>query len=563
MKTGKYRKNILAAALAAALALSLGAVGALASGDEVYINGSPQPGTLDGMYALGSGGVTQLSGSGQYVMTANGLAQLGSGASVPEGDPEHLEVTGTLELPYDKVRVALYYYADESSVRNPTLDYANLENEVGSGYDFGYYDSEREFHALGGTDETEITMVIDRNTSTGGGTVGCYHIRLPGAYSTYDEALSAASEYSDGFPAYYNGRFYALYGEFETAGEAQLALDAAGGYGEVYTASDRCVVVTRTEDASILFEFDCGSQHSLAVEPRSTRGDALTWFRGYTYRGGFEYTRRDGERLTVVNVVDIEDYVKGVLPYEMSDGWPLEALKAQAMCARTYVASRFNALSTYNCDVTNDTYSQVYRGTNASTSGTDAAVEATEGLYITYDGKAIDALYCSSNGGATENSENVMYSAVPYLVGKVDPYEAASNSLNANSSWTKTVTGSQLASAANRYGYALSNVTDVELELSGSGNVIGLTMTDSDGRTATFRRSECYNLVTAVLGLNSIHFDVSEASGGFAFTGGGWGHSLGMSQYGAYAMADTYGFTFDQIINFYYTGVELSRGVVR
>ena len=178
-------------------------------------------------------------------------------------------------------------------------------------------------------------------------------------------------------------------------------------------------------------------------------------------------------------------------------------------------------------------------------------------------GKAIDALYCSSNGGATENSENVMYSAVPYLVGKVDPYEAASNSLNANSSWTKTVTGSQLASAANRYGYALSNVTDVELELSGSGNVIGLTMTDSDGRTATFRRNECYNLVTAVLGLNSIHFDVSEASGGFTFTGGGWGHSLGMSQYGAYAMADTYGFTFDQIINFYYTGVELSRGVVR
>ena len=163
---------------------------------------------------------------------------------MPEGDPEHLEVTGTLELPYDKVRVALYYYADESSVRNPTLDYANLENEVGSGYDFGYYDSEREFHALGGTDETEITMVIDRNTSTGGGAVGCYHIRLPGTYSTYDEALSVASEYSDGFPAYYNGRFYALYGEFETAGEAQLALDAAGGYGEVYTASDRCVVVT-------------------------------------------------------------------------------------------------------------------------------------------------------------------------------------------------------------------------------------------------------------------------------------------------------------------------------
>lgn len=149
----------------------------------------------------------------------------------------------------------------------------------------------------------------------------------------------------------------------------------------------------------ILFEFDCGSELSLAVEPRGE--DTLTWFKGYTYRGGFEYTRRDGGELTVINVVDIEDYVKGVLPYEMSGSWPLEALKAQAMCARTYAASHFDSMSTYNCDVTNDTYSQVYRGTNASTSATDAAVEATAGLYITYDGELIDAMYCSSNGGGT------------------------------------------------------------------------------------------------------------------------------------------------------------------
>ena len=543
------------------LTLSLVSPAALAS-DEVYINGEPVPGTLDGLYALGSGGVQKLKGAGQYVATGSGVVQLDGEAALPqpEGDPEHLDVTGKLELPYDKVRVALYYYADESSVRNPTLESANLENEVGRGYEFGYYDSEREFHSLASTDETQITMCVDRNVEIRGGTVGCYHIMLPGSYYDYESALLAAEEYSDGFAAYYDGRFYALYGSYESAGEAQLALDAAGGYGDVYTASDRCVVVTSTEDASIIFEFDCGSALSLAVQPRGGE-NALTWFKGYTYRGGFEYTRRNGELLTVVNVVDIEDYVKGVLPYEMSDGWPAEALKAQAMCARTYVASHFDSLRIYNCDVTNDTFSQVYRGTNMSSASTDAAVEATEGLYITYDGKPIDAMYCSSTGGATEDSENVMTSAVGWLRGKVDPYEAASDGMNANSSWSHSFSSAQLASAVNRYGYVLSDVEDIDLELSDSGNVIGIAFTDSDGRTAEFGKSGCYNFVTGALGLNSIHFEVSESRGTFTFTGGGWGHSLGMSQYGAYAMADTYGFTFDQILNFYYTGIELSRGI--
>ncbi len=555
-------RNTIKKLLAAALALSVCVSGALAAGSSIYINGYEQPGSLDGLWAIGSEGFFQLTGSGQYVMTGSGLKQLdGEATSVPEGDPEHLAVSGSIDLDYDKARVALYYYDGESSVRNPTLEYANLENEVGSGYDFGYYDAAREFHAVASTDETQITMVVDRTTSTPGGTVGCYHILLPGTYSSYAEAYSAASAYSTGFVGYYDGVYRALYGSYATLTDAYNDLAYTGGAGEVYTASSRCVTVTRTQDAKILFEFDCGTRYSLAVEPRSTGADALTWFKGYTYRGGFEYTRRDGGLLTVVNVVDIEDYVKGVLPYEMSSGWPAEALKAQAICARTYAARHFDSLPGYNCDVTNDTYSQVYRGTSASSSGTDAAVDATAGLYITYNGALIDAMYCSSNGGATENSENVMASAVGYLRGRIDPYEAAADNINAYSSWTKAFTGEQLASAINGYGYVLSYVTDIKTELSDTGNVIGITFTDPDGRTARFERGECYSFLTGKLGLNSIRFNVSSSGSGFTFTGSGWGHSLGLSQYGAYAMASVYGFTYDQIINFYYTGVELRRGV--
>lgn len=557
MKTAAGRK-ILTASLALLLAFAA-CTGAVADGG-LCINGSLQPGGLDGLYVTGSGGLGQLTGERAYVLTGDGLTQLGGGdATVPEGDPEHLSVTDTISLDYDKVRVALYYYAAESSIRNPTLEYANLENEIGSGYDFGYYDSSRQFHALGGTDETRITMVMDRTVNTPGGTVGCYHIRLRGTYDGFEEAAAAAGAYAGGFPAYYDGEFYALAGEYESASEAQSALDASGLDGEVFTASSRCVTVTRTADAGILFEFDCGSELSLAIEPRGE--DTLTWFKGYTYRGGFEYTRRDGGELTVINVVDIEDYVKGVLPYEMSGSWPLEALKAQAMCARTYAASHFDSMSTYDCDVTNDTYSQVYRGTNASTSATDAAVEATAGLYITYDGELIDAMYCSSNGGGTEDSENVMANAMPYLRGRIDPYEAAADSLNSYSSWSKTLSGSAVAAAVNRYGYTLYDVVGIETELSPSGNVVGITFTDSAGREAGFTRNNCYIIASSALGLNSIRFDVSSSGGSFTFAGFGWGHNLGMSQYGAYAMANTYGFTYDQIINFYFTGVALSRGV--
>ena len=545
-------------ALSIAMVLSIVAAPKVFAADrEVYVNGEETPLSLDEAWVKGSGEAQRLSGSGVYVMTSSGLVELGSnGLPQPEGDPEHMEVTGSVDIPYDKVRVALYYYDDESSVRNHTLDTANLENADGAGYSFGYYDSVREFHELGNTSVTRITMAMDTNTVVSGNSVGCYHIMLPEKYTSFDEAKSVASRYTGGFPAYYNGEFRVLYGDWQSAGEAQLALDASGVAGVVHTASDRCVVVTSTDDGSILFEFDCGESRSLAVQPNGQ----LTWFKGYKYNGGFEYVRRTGGQLTVINVVDIEDYVKGVLPYEMSSSWPIEALKAQALCARTYVASHFNSLSTYNVDVTNDTYSQVYRG-SAGSATTDAAVEATAGQYITYNGKLIDAMYCSSTGGATEDSENVFYSAVAYLRGRVDPYEAAADDINTNASWTETLTGSEIANIVNGYGHSLGTVQSIETEPSDSGNVIGITFKDANGGSVTFEKSSCYALVTGRLGLNSIHFEVAKSGNSFVFTGGGWGHSVGMSQYGAYAMAKSYGFTYDQIINFYYTGVELSRGV--
>ena len=565
------RLNAIPAFILALLLIAglFSAVPAAAAGD-IYVNDSNSvlTGGLGSAYAIGEGGTSFVSGDAA-VMTADGLTTVGgssgsSGSSTRPGrdevspTPEHLSVTGRISLPYSKFRVGLYYYDGTSSIRNSTLESANLENDVGSGYLFGYYDSNRIFHQVGYTAETAITMAMDKNvTISSGASLGCYHILLPGSYMSIEEAASAASQYG-GFPAYYNGAYYALYGSYATSAEAQAALSWSGTGGQVYTASQYCVTVCRTTDGAILFEFDCGKDLNLAVSPQSSYEPAVTWFKGYRYHGDFEYVRRSGDKLTVINIVDIEDYVKGVIPYEMSGGWPIEALKAQALCARTYAASHFNANSYYGFDVTNDTYSQVYRGLTGATSTSDAAVEQTAGIYILYAGEPISAMYCSSNGGATEDSENITGNAVGYLRGKVDSFEAAAASINANSSWTDTLTRSQLAEKANTLGFSIASADSIEITYSDTGNVIGMKLTDSNGRSASFSGKACYEFCTSTLGLKSISFEISENGDSVTFIGSGWGHSLGMSQFGAYAMAKTYGFTYDQIVNFYYTDITLA-----
>lgn len=564
----KNLRRIISTAAALCLCAALLGLGGSASGD-IYVNGGDVlSGGIASAYAVTGDGLAAQIGSGEvYVMTSGGLQTVDGGgetAVTPDGPPEHLSVTGSIDIPYQNVRVGLYYYDSDSSVRNSTLPYANLENEVGSGYELGYYDEEREFHALGSTDETAITMVMDRNTDTDHGHVGCYHILLPGTYGSFEEASAAASAYPDGFPAYYDGVYRALVGDYDSAAAASADASSRGITGEAYSASAYCVVVTRTADASIIFEFDCGTEYSLGVRPVGENGEKTeTWFRGYTYNGGFEYVRRTGGELTVVNIVDIEDYVKGVITYEMSADWPLEALKAQALCARTYVASYIGASTyyvNYGFDVTNDTYCQVYRGTNLSTEASDRAVDETAGIYITYDGEPISAMFSSSHGGGSEDSENITGSVTPYLRGVLDPYEEAAAELNSRSSWIVSFSPGELARMVSRSGNTLGSIESVEAEYSDTGNVIALVFTDSSGTTAEFEGVDCYRLCTATIGLSSIHFTVTDTGVGFAFEGSGWGHSLGMSQYGAYAMVDTYGYTYDQIINFYYTGVELARG---
>jgi len=238
-----------------------------------------------------------------------------------------------------------------------------------------------------------------------------------------------------------------------------------------------------------------------------------------------------------VNFVGLEPYVKGVTPYEMSSGWPLEALKAQAVCARTYVASHMNGSPAYGFDVTGTTTSQVYYGTLDASANSDRAVDETAGKFVRYEGKLCETFYFAADGGATEDSENVWVTKVPYLRGVVDPYEKDIEFYC--KSWSATI--------------SRAAVGDVSITYTPIGNAMTVTV---GGKT--YSKDNVRTFLTKICGLryNSRHFTVEydAASDTYRVAGGGYGHNCGMSQWGAKAMAQEHGKTYEEIISFYYTG---------
>ena len=541
------------------ICLCMAVVGISASADSVfYVNTNGDTvSSLKGLYAVDGSGSTAVLGDSVWAITSTGTEQFGSSSNVvphcnltpktPTAPP-----TGTITVKTSVVRVGLDYYYTAS--RNGSVAVARLQNYVGWGYAFGFYDANRNFFELGETPNTGLTIVTDRNTKVSAGMIGCFHVRLPGSYPSFESAASAASVY-DGFPAYYDGIFYALAGNYESREDAQAAVDS-GIPGEVFSASNRCVTVTKTGSTQILFEFDCGKSYSLAIHPLSTNSKAETTYNGgYRYYGDFQFIRTTGENMTVVNVLPLEDYVKGVVPYEMSPSWPIEALKAQALCARTYVMRNINSYNSAGFDVTDDTYCQAYLGTSGASKTSDRAVDETAGLYVTYNGSLCDTLYFSSDGGATEDSENVFASKVMYLRAVLDPYEA--DITFANKTWSEKFTADQITNKLRSKGYNISTIVSVTPEYTNAGNMGRIVFTDVNGKSVTVSKSNCYS----VLGLKSVHFTIEEVDGVYYIEGGGWGHNVGMSQWGAYSMASVHGYSYAEIIGFYYTGVTISRGI--
>ena len=205
---------------------------------------------------------------------------------------------------------------------------ANLENSVGNGYQFGYYDGAGTFISLGSTDTTQISMLKTQNlylakdgtyttvSSGSTGTIGCYHLQLPGTYSSFSAAQSKAATVTGGFPAWVSGTYYVRTGAYATEAAAKTAQSSLGinGTAIVGTTSSG-ISVTQTKTTKILFQYDNAGGAVFSVKP-GTSGETSTktWFKGNKYAGSFLYERIGGGNLTVVNYVTMDDYLKGILP---------------------------------------------------------------------------------------------------------------------------------------------------------------------------------------------------------------------------------------------------------
>lgn len=550
-------------------------------------------------------------------------------------------------LAESSIKVGLYYGSN-------ALSSANLQNVsgYGSGYQVGWLDEAGRFNALGFLPNVYLTVYPDTTS----------HMETGQTFWTYDEARAWADTLGAGaFPAYAGGVYTVRTGSYGSYFDAQ---NAAFQYGyNAAEASPTGYTVCDTQSGEILFEFDMNGTR-LAISPVydqfSGNEGAETWFKGRKYRGMFEYGR-DGSGVCVSNVVGMEDYIRGVIPYEMSPSWPLEALKAQAICARTYAYANLGKHAADGFDICNSTDCQVYYGTGSANVRTDQAVSETRGMCITYDGELISAVYYSSNGGASESSENVWTKPLPYLRAVRDDFERQTNVSHTN--WTYELTLDDITAILRERGNEFTgSVVHAYATYTDAGNVKSLTFIDAAGKEIVYTGERCrsvfnvsgYNIhvysqrfifedkyamriescdeITSVgagsssapsgggasgsadvassgvitsggtvLGAGKYGasapvlsasgteiadtvatisgtsgFSVTSGTGGapagtisaaslpvptscsgtFVIRGNGNGHNVGLSQYGAKAMAEL-GYTFEQILSFYYTGISL------
>lgn len=359
-------------------------------------------------------------------------------------------------------------------------------------------------------------------------------------------------------------------------------------------------------------------------------------FRGYLSFGV------SGSLLTAINVIDVDDYLYGVLPVEMSVSYSEEALKSQAVAARSYAMTKLGSHAGGNYSACDTVHCQVYAGYNVENPKTNSAVDSTQGEILIYNGKPIQAFFFASSGGYTDNSEDVWVEAVPYL--RAVPEIAVEE----NATWTREYTSEQISSMVGGVGIVedivitklatggriqeiqvlgsdgvrtidknsirsvFSDLPSKMFNINGLGGTIGqyngiynssgsafiqggnnddfLYVAASQGITikadgdlahlngkvveveyegvttdlvpssGAFTPVDMPDYAQNVNGyeIQDVSISTANEEGGYLFEGAGNGHGIGMSQKGAEAMAKL-GYTYDQILTHYYTGVSIYK----
>lgn len=353
---------------------------------------------------------------------------------------------------------------------------------------------------------------------------------------------------------------------------------------------------------------------AISIQPSPANGEHYIEVNKRSYHGGIDIRRTNGKAgLTAVNTLPVEHYLYGIIAKEISPEWPLEAVKAQAVAARTYAMFNMNKHQADGFDVCATTDCQVYGGRDSEAVRASKAIDETKGLVALYRGKLIAAYFHSSAGGYTENSENVWGTSLPYLKAVPD-FDIKSPHYK----WERTYAPAEFEQLLRNAGYEVGKLNVLELsklrsapmqlqDRGISGRVKSLRITGSTGtavitgarlRTVLGLPSTLFDIQTVLPVKNDVEFEITDSYGDretkkveikvapypekglvtdkdilrrisyrpgetILISGFGWGHGIGLSQWGAKAMAEKApaGDTeyFKTILKHYYQGIEIQK----
>lgn len=441
---------------------------------------------------------------------------------------------------------------------------------------------------------------------------GGHYLQSRTEYDSFASAMSEAAALRKGgayaHAGYINGKFRVMIGLFDSADVAKSCIanvKEMSGIDFDYVYMDTKTVFAMGGGYGFVFRNENQSFCLSALYGGSVKVSGKG-----EYRGAIMASRTRGEAIYIINLVNMEEYIASVVGSEMYPTWNIEALKAQAVIARTYALTR-TAYQSYGIDVTDDTRTQVYKGVSSETESTYKAAVETAGKVVTYNGKLAETFFCSMSGGKTAD----VYSAwgggagLDYLKSKDDIYEDVENIQS--DIWQVKYTAEEVEAKLKAAGVDIGKVTGLTIAERGddlrvrkliiSGTAGTHTLTFDKCRSFFNLRSQYYyisggettskNIVSAISSSGIAEVDLNGAavisssgisnapssvtvtgandtaifssgsssvtSGEYVFDGRGNGHGVGMSQYGAQGMAKA-GFTYDDIIKFYFTGVDIS-----
>jgi stage II sporulation protein D len=337
-----------------------------------------------------------------------------------------------------------------------------------------------------------------------------------------------------------------------------IELSVRGGYSIVSSDNGRLLDKGHTffnrkiEPAvnGISFGKNIFNANSIDIIPKE---EPSIYFNKRLYRGILRIAKTRQQKLVAVNEINLEDYIKGVLYHEVSHRWPMEAIKAQAIASRTYAFYQVQENAHRHYHLYSDVSSQVYNGVYAERYRTNSAVDQTKGRVLLWKGKPVPAFFHSTCGGHTENASSLWKVDLPPLAGTECSY--CKNS--PHFSWDYDMEIGTLEEALKSAGYMVGSSYSVNIVSRNRSRRVDSVIIKGHNYSESIKAKDLRHLVGPLL-LKSTNFNVSVKNGRIYFKGKGWGHGVGMCQWGAFAMAKKKK-TADEILAYYYPGAKVTR----